>query len=223
VSKAVESAKSPIPTPFDLNGFKKVSLPKKVLSGDPKEMRMVRKFPSKSTMNVVSGKSPLRSRAIGSRLPAQEMAFLSKEESRSGVVNKAFMQKVKAAPKFLSFSVGKERMIRPKTTQLSGQKFSWRSKKTKRLSYVKKLELFRALSRRPSSFLDLHARFGVSKQTIRRLVNNGFLREVWGSNAIGVRFELTDKSKKHLKQLKAAARYDPRMVGKNPIRLKQII
>lgn len=48
---------------------------------------------------------------------------------------------------------------------------------------------------------ELHVRFGVSKQTVKRLVKNEFLTEMWGPKAIGVRFKLSKKGKRYLKKL----------------------
>jgi hypothetical protein len=220
-SKAVMSAKSTIPTSVDLGRPKQPSLPEKVLSSDLEEIRMVNSVPPKSTISAFSGKSPLKSeKAAGSKPHTHDPSFLSKEIN-SDVISEALIQKERAASRFLSVSVDKGRMIRQKASQLPRQGVSWHSKETKRLSYAMRLKLYQALSKEPMSFLDLHVRFGVSKQTIRRLVKNGFLREVWGPNAIGVRFKLANKSKNHLKKLEAAARNNLKIKEKTIIRLKQ--
>jgi len=91
----------------------------------------------------------------------------------------------------------------------------------KSLSHAERIRLFQALLKEPLPFLELHGRFGVSKQTMRRLVKNGFLREMWGPKAVGVRFKLTSKGKIFLKESEAAARYEPRIREKSFIRLKQ--
>jgi len=88
------------------------------------------------------------------------------------------------------------------------------------ISQAKKIQLFQALLKEPSTFLDLHSRFGVSKQTVRRLVKNDILAETWGSKGIGLRFKLTDKGKTYLKELEAAAKFEPRIREKAFIRLK---
>jgi len=88
------------------------------------------------------------------------------------------------------------------------------------LSHVKRIRLFQALLKEPLPFLDLHGRFGVSKQTIRGLVKNGLLTQVWGPKAIGVRFGLTNKSKIYLKELEAATKIEPRIRENALIRLK---
>lgn len=91
------------------------------------------------------------------------------------------------------------------------------------LSSAKEILLFQALFKKPSPYLDLHERFGVSKQTIKRLVKNGLLVELWGPRAIGVRFRLTHNGRAHLKELEAAAKYEPKLERKPFIRLKHRI
>lgn len=222
--KDIKSSKSAIPTSVDPNRLKQSNLPQKVLSSNLEEMRIFDKIPSKSTIGVFAGKSPLKfPRAVGGRIPRHDASFLGQKESNSHMVSEVLMQKERVASCFLSVEIGKGRMIRRKATQLRGQGVLWHSKETRRLSYVKRLKLFQALSNKPMSFLDLHVRFGVSKQTIRRLVKNGFLMEVWGSNAIGVKFKLTNKSKDRLKELEAVAKSDPRITERSLIRLKQRI
>jgi len=88
------------------------------------------------------------------------------------------------------------------------------------LSHVERTHLFQALLKEPLPFLDIHGRFGVSKQIIKGLVKSGLLVEVWGPQAIGVRFKLTRKGKIHLKELEAAARTEPRMREITFMRLK---
>ena len=90
----------------------------------------------------------------------------------------------------------------------------------KSLTHVERIRLFQALLREPLPSMDIHGRFGVSKQKIRRLVENGLLREMWAPKGIGVRFELTKKGKIYLRELEAAAKYEPWMKEKNFIRLK---
>ena len=223
--KGVKSAKFAIPTSVNLNRSKQPRLPQNVLSSNIEEMRMVDSVPPKSTMHLFSGESPLKSRKDpGSRLPTRDTSFLNQKESSSDImVSDAFIKKERGASRFLSVSMGKGRTVRHKATQLSGQGVSWHSKVTNRLSCAKRIQLFQALSKEPSCFLDLHVRFGTSKQTIRRLVANGFLREVWGSNSIGVWFKLTDKGNTYLKMLKATSRHDSSIVQKNPVRLKHKI
>jgi len=88
------------------------------------------------------------------------------------------------------------------------------------LTHAERIRLFQALLREPLPVMDIHGRFGVSKEKVRRLVKNGLLREMWAPKGVGVRFELTKKGKIHLRELEAAAKYEPEMKEKNFIRLK---
>jgi len=88
------------------------------------------------------------------------------------------------------------------------------------LSHMKRIRLFQALLKEPLPFLDLHGRFGVSKQTIRGLVKNGLLTQMWGPKAVGVRFKLTNKGKIYLKKIEAAAKIEPKIRENSFIRLK---
>lgn len=91
------------------------------------------------------------------------------------------------------------------------------------LSYSEEIHLFQALLNEPLPYLELHERFSVSKQTMRRLVKNGLLMELWGPRAIGVRFKLTNNGRTHLKKLEAAAKYELKLERKPFIRLKHRI
>jgi hypothetical protein len=140
------------------------------------------------------------------------------------MVTKALMQKEQAAPRFMSILMRKGKLIRHKvTTQLLGGKNQWSTDDAKRLPHAKRLQMFQALLNEPLTFLDLHARFEVSKRTIRGLTKKGILRETWGPKAIGVRFKLTNKGKVYLKQVEAAAKYESKIEEKNLIRLKHKI
>lgn len=104
--------------------------------------------------------------------------------------------------------------------QLLRHKKSSTQEKVLSLTHVERIRLFQALFKEPLPYLTLHERFDVSKQTIKRLVKNGFIIELWGPRAIGVRFKLTSKGRIHLKELEAAAKYDPALREKPFIRLK---
>jgi hypothetical protein len=91
----------------------------------------------------------------------------------------------------------------------------------KALSHAEVIHLLEALLERPLAFLELHGRFGATRQTIRGMVRNGLLIEIWGPKAIGIRFKLTKKGKAHLKELEAAAKFDPAIREKSFIRLKR--
>jgi len=75
--------------------------------------------------------------------------------------------------------------------------------------------------KKPLPFLDVHCRFGVSRETIMTLVKNGFLIEIWGPKAVGMTLKLSNKGKAYLKKLEAASKYEPKMRKNAIIRLKR--
>lgn len=140
------------------------------------------------------------------------------------MVTEALMQKEQTASRFMSILMRKGKLIRHKvTTPIFGKKNQWSTDEAKRLPHAKRLQMFQALLNESLTFLDIHARFDVPKQTIRGLIKKGILREIWGPKAIGVRFKLTNKGKVYLKQLEAAAKYESRIEQRNLIRLKHRI
>jgi hypothetical protein len=110
---------------------------------------------------------------------------------------------------------------RSKSVQLVGHRAGSTQEEGKSLTHAKRILLFQALLKEPMHFLDLHGRFGVSKQIIRGLVKNGFLMEEWGPKTIGVQFQLTKRGRAYLKELEEAAKYEPKMRKKAFIQLKQ--
>jgi hypothetical protein len=133
-----------------------------------------------------------------------------------------FKSKVNMASSFLNVLVIKGRLTRRSVgNQPMGRETTLSQGGYRPLSHVERIRLFQAVSDQPLPFLDLHARFGVSKQTIRRLVKNGFLIEEWGPKAIGVRFKLSREGKVYLKELEAAAKYESKMTENDFIRLKR--
>ncbi len=222
-TKGVNNIKSVIPSLGDPKNSKQPQgLPPKVLGNKLRRDKIVGDVPEKSTLDHLSGRI-LKSRNVSvNRLPARNAFLLNKKVSSSNIVTKTLIQKEQAAPRFLSILMDKGKLIRHKvTTQLWGQKVEWDTNEPKRLPHAKKLQLFQALQKEPLPFLDLHVRFGVSKQTIRRLVKNGLLMEMWGPKAIGVRFKLSKKGKTYLRELEVAAKYDSKIKEKGFIRLKQ--
>ncbi len=89
------------------------------------------------------------------------------------------------------------------------------------LQCAEKAKLFQALLSRSLPFLDLHERFSISKQTITRLVKRGLLEETWGSDGVGVTFNLTEKGKAQLEEIWAGSRYKPTIKRSSLTRLKQ--
>lgn len=91
------------------------------------------------------------------------------------------------------------------------------------LSHPIRLRLFQALLNQPLTFLDIHGRFKVSKQTIMGFVRKGLLKEEWGQGGIGVKYGLTKKGKTYVRQIESAVRLKS-YSWKNPfIRLKHKI
>lgn len=81
--------------------------------------------------------------------------------------------------------------------------------KAQSVSHVERIRFFQAVSKRPLSLLELHERFGINKQAIKRLVKNGLLAETWGSDGVGLSFRLTDKGAVFLRELERAAQCGP--------------
>jgi len=221
-SKGVKSTKSSIPSFGDpIKSIQPESLPGKVFGSKSKTTKIVGEIPSKSKTRVSSGKLPVKSsHIITSKLPKQATSLLSKRVKNPQMVTHDLIQKEHVAGRFLSLMIVKGKLIRNKATSaILGRKFL-KNAEANRLSHFKRLQLFRTLSKEPLPLLELHGRLGVSKQSIKRLVKNGLLMEVWGPKAVGLRFELTKKGKKYLKELEAAASYEP-MVRENALlRLK---
>jgi len=220
--KGVKSVRSCIPSFGNARERSKrsSSLPLQTLGSKLGRTRIVGGIPSRSRVNVSSGKLPLKSQNIlASKLPTRAASLLNKKVS-SSFVTEALLQKEHAAPRFLSLLMGKGRLIRHKATQLSERKVWWNAEEAKLFSHAHRLQLFQVLLKEPLPFLELHGRFGISKQTIKRLVKNGVLTEVWGPKNVGVRFRLTGKGKILLKELEAATRYEPKKRESVLIRLK---
>jgi len=157
------------------------------------------------------------------KLPTFSMSLASKSRIRSNMAGGESMRKEQQSSPFPSISGSREKLTKRRAIELGRQGLPWHNKETSRLSFAKKLQLFKELSKGPLSFLDLHVRFGVSKHAIRRLVKNGLLVEVWGANDVGVQFKLAKDAKNHLKEMEAAAAYDPKIAKKSLIRLKNRI
>jgi len=126
-------------------------------------------------------------------------------------------------PLVSSFDVpsAKGKLVRSRTVnQLLEHRTTPSQKATGYLSHAERIHLFQALLKEPLTFLDLHSRFGVSKQIIRRLVKKGLLMEIWGPKTVGVRFKLSYKGKIHLRKMEGAAKLEPEMRERVFIRVK---
>ncbi len=115
--------------------------------------------------------------------------------------------------------------MRLSTKQMATRRRRWKKRSAtspvRSLSHVERLCLFRTLSDDSLPFLDIHRRFGISKQTVQGFVRRGLFREVWGPRNIGVKYKLTEEGKAHLKRLEKAALLEEQEQQKIFIRLKQ--
>ncbi len=87
-------------------------------------------------------------------------------------------------------------------------------------STAQELSMLTALSENPMPYVDLQARFKVSKRTLRTLTKRGIVKEVWGPRNIGITLKLTEKGRNHLGRLKTAARLKRGKIKDLGIRLK---
>jgi hypothetical protein len=187
---------------------------------NPEKIRIVGNIPSKEAMNVLSKESHLKNRDAITNKSLAHHAFFPDKRTSPRRYSEIFAQKQQPMQRFVFVSARKDKLTRHKTlSQLVGEK-TLRGEQAKRLSAAERLRLFQALSEEPLTFLDLHTRFGVSKRMMEGLVEKGLSMEVWGPRAIGVRFKLTNKGKKHLKELEAAAEFKPRIRERRLIQLK---
>lgn len=121
---------------------------------------------------------------------------------------------------FPKVKASRERLVRNARRHAPVVRQPLKQSQIKSLSVAEKLSMLMALSRQPLSHSDLHARFNVSKRTLKTFIKNGLIEEVWGPQNIGVKFRLTAKGEKHLKRLEAAARLGTDKIRKATIQLK---
>jgi DNA-binding Lrp family transcriptional regulator len=156
-------------------------------------------------------------------LREQEISTLThRKTDPTRTTGASFERKVDLDSSFLKVFAVKGRLSRRIVgNQPMGQETTLSQGGYKPISYAEIIRLFQAVSDHPLPFLDLRTRFGISKQTIRRLVKNGLLIEEWGPQAIGVRFKPSRKGKLYLKELEEAAKYELKMTKKGLIRLNR--
>lgn len=220
-AQIIKSPRSGVPLFEDSTWSKQSSIvPKRILGSKSSRTRMVGGLPK--PLNVATANLPLISWGAPMNKLQGHATSLFENKARSNTVTKTLVQEQRVASEFLTIRCDKGRMVRSKTTPLqAGTRILCGTGGVNRISHVQMLQLFQALVKEPLSFLELRGRFGVSKQTIKRLVKNGLLTEAWGPKAVGVRFAPSDKGEVYLKELEAAAKYEPN-AGKNVIiRLKQ--
>ena len=197
------------------------TLPRGLPSSKLQKARMIIEVPAKSDLTpfLTEHLEPLNVKV--NKLTRSNSSLLNRKVSSASTLSEELMQKENTCSRFLSVLVDKGRLIKHRTIhdQLAGRAPS-DSEEAEHLSHAKKLRMLEALQEEPLPFLDLHVLFGVSKQTIRRLVKRGFLSEAWGPKAVGLRFKLSKKGRSYLNELEAASRYEPKRTGKDFIRLK---
>lgn len=165
---------------------------------------------------------PLRSSGVHMNRLQGHGTSLMENRARSAMMVETLAQGQRTASEFLTLRCDKGRMVRSKTTPLQvGTRTLCDTGGVKRISHAQTLQLFQALMKEPLSFLELRCRFGVSRQTVKRLVKNGLLAETWGAKAVGVSFVPSDKGRVYFKELEAAAMYRPNARNNVIIRLKQ--
>jgi len=169
-------------------------------------------FASTSTTGVTPVKfiSKVRSSRKKS-LPEQEIsAFTDRKAANTRIGGNRFKSKVNLVSPFLNVFAVKGRLgKRGVWNQPLRRERPLSQSSYKPLSHAERIRLFKAVSDQPLTFLELHGRFGVSKQVIENFVRRGLFEEVWGPRDIGVQFRLTEKGKRSLKELEAAASFEP--------------
>ncbi len=201
---------------------KPLNLPRKISEIHLQKVRLVGGVPVNSDLKRFPVKS-LSSPKIALESQASEgSAFSDRRALSPRIAADKIMQKETAGSPLLSVLTGTGRIVKTKLIRTSMRgKVSYRGGPTEHLTQAKRLQLFRALLKQPLPFLDLHVRFGVSKQTVRSFVRRGLLTEIWGPKAVGLRFRLSRKGMIHLKGLEKASWYDPTLSNRRMIHLKR--
>ncbi len=70
--------------------------------------------------------------------------------------------------------------------------------------------LFKELESEALALLEINRRFKVSKQSVKRLVEAGILREDWGVGGVGVRYKLSKKGELRFSAIKKASQLTSR-------------
>ena len=209
-----------------MDGFLYVSRDSPLLATG--SLQLIGKKDEKFTLAAATGGVPVKfvSKMGGLRdknlHKGQISAFTDRKADSSRIATDHFKSKVNLDSPVLDILATKGRLTERRVgNQPIERKMTLGQSGYKPLSHIEIIRLFQAVSDQPLPFLDLHARFDVSKQTIRRLVKNGLLIEEWGPQAIGVRFKPSKKGKLYLKELGAAARYKSKMAKKDFIRFNR--
>lgn len=137
------------------------------------------------------------------------MAYLELGKAELSGVLSSLSNKMKLAE-------SNKNVLRPKLGKRHDTKFI-------SLSHFEKICLFRAVLEKPLPFLQIHGRFGISKQVVKGLVSRGFFEEVWGPKNIGVKYKLTEKGEVYLRRIEKASHFERQQRRKIFIRLKNRI
>jgi hypothetical protein len=198
------------------------NLPQRLSGYNSAEARVIGGIPASLGSNSFSAES-LKSPGISlDKLPRNSSNLLNRNVNGSNVLKEDSLRNGSGAPKFLSTLIDERRLVMHKSSRsLSEKEIQSSTEKPEHLSHARRLQLFQALLKEPLPFLELHVRFGVSKQTMRGFIRRGWLTEMWGPGGVGVRFKLSEKGRNYLRGLVAAAKYETKATHKDLIRLKQ--
>ncbi|UCE43915.1 MAG: hypothetical protein JSV57_06110 [Candidatus Bathyarchaeota archaeon] len=132
-------------------------------------------------------------------------------------VSNRFKSETKSVSSFLDVLAKKGTVMRRKAwNRPARHKSSASQGGYKPLSPTERICLFQAVSDQPLTYLELHEHFGVSKQIIEGFIQKKLFEEVWGPRGIGVKFRLTGKGRRYLRELEAAASINPPQYKKFP-------
>jgi len=206
-----------------------ISRQSRMLFDNQKTLRL--KAGSDLSPGVMSKASPKRSASLQDRLLAKSLLnrkfsaghAISKNATDSRGVKNTYRLKGVSASEFELFSMkaklspSRKSDLAPRFKQILPQK------RVTSLSHVERIRLLQALFDKPLGFLDLHGRFGISKQIVKGLVKSGVITETWASKGVGVKYKLTKKGIGYLRELEAAAECQPNLAKKAFVRLKMKI
>jgi len=179
----------------------------------------------------MSNASSIRSASLHDRLFAKGLVNQTfsvdgatpKNTTNSAGAKNTYMLKGVSASEFELFSAKAKLSSRGTPDRVPRFKQILPQKSISPLSHVERIHLLQALFDKPLGFLDLHRRFGISKQIVKGLVKNGVITETWASKGVGVKYKLTKKGIGCLRELEAAAECQPNLAKKAFVRLKMKI
>jgi hypothetical protein len=181
--------------------------------------KLVGGMPARRGFKRVSEKSSAPKLSIG-RFSNNDFILLERKVRDPKLFSADLVRREKTSARFLSVGTPTGRMVSNKKNRLLLKRSLGAGSHGERLSESRKLQLFRALLKKPLAALELRASYGVSKQSLKGFCRKGLIAEVWGPGTVGLRFGLTRKGKGYLAELKAAAKYDLSITNRGSIRLK---